>query len=234
MDERLIDGVLKAPLRKERPYKAFLELARSANPPKPLVELRETLKDVKDEVAQDAAVVATLVSYKMLVKNAGAYREWAGWYEWARSLVDRQEFTVTAEEVKRLREAHRRLEGVAGRVLEELNTVLTLYSQSGLYKEKPDFHKLKLLLEVDEEKAKGLADARRNELSKYSDANMGTRAYAALLSIARGGIYGHVAVLLMGKGALADIVLLDAGSRLWEGLGGRQGARRDRRSVPLA
>jgi hypothetical protein len=44
-------------------------------------------------------------------------------------------------------------------------------------------------------------------LSKYSNANMGTKAYAAFLSIARGGIYGHVAMLLMGKGALADIVM---------------------------
>jgi hypothetical protein len=37
---------------------------------------------------------------------------------------------------------------------------------------------------------------------------MGTKAYAALLSMARGGIYGHVAVLLVGEGALADVVLL--------------------------
>jgi len=36
---------------------------------------------------------------------------------------------------------------------------------------------------------------------------MGTKAYAALLSVARGGIYGHAAMLLMGEGALADIVL---------------------------
>jgi hypothetical protein len=36
---------------------------------------------------------------------------------------------------------------------------------------------------------------------------MGTKAYAALLSIARGGIYGHAAMLLMGEGALADLVL---------------------------
>jgi hypothetical protein len=36
---------------------------------------------------------------------------------------------------------------------------------------------------------------------------MGTKAYAALLSIARGGIYGHVVTLLMGEGASADIVL---------------------------
>jgi len=36
---------------------------------------------------------------------------------------------------------------------------------------------------------------------------MGTKAYVALLSVARGGIYGHVAMLLAGKGALADLVL---------------------------
>jgi hypothetical protein len=60
---------------------------------------------------------------------------------------------------------------------------------------------------VDIEKAEELAEARSNELSKYSDANMGTKAYAALLSIARGGIYGHVAVSLASEGVLADIVL---------------------------
>jgi hypothetical protein len=36
---------------------------------------------------------------------------------------------------------------------------------------------------------------------------MGTKAYAALLSIARGGIYGHTAMLLAGESSLADIVL---------------------------
>jgi hypothetical protein len=40
---------------------------------------------------------------------------------------------------------------------------------------------------------------------------MGTKAYAALLSIAKGGIYGHAAMLLMAEGALADIVLLTPG-----------------------
>jgi hypothetical protein len=46
MDERLIDGVLKAPLRGERPYKAFLKLAELANLPPPLVELRKALAHV--------------------------------------------------------------------------------------------------------------------------------------------------------------------------------------------
>jgi hypothetical protein len=53
-----------------------------------------------------------------------------------------------------------------------------------------------------------LAGARRGELSKYSDAGMGTKAYAALLSVARGGIYGHAAMLLMMERALADVMLL--------------------------
>jgi len=37
---------------------------------------------------------------------------------------------------------------------------------------------------------------------------MGTKAYAALLSVAKDGIYGHTAMLLMAEGALADVVLL--------------------------
>ncbi len=72
VDESLVDGVLKAPMRGERPYKAFLKLAESANLPPPLVELRKSLKDVKEEVEKDAAVVAAFVLYKTLVKNAKA------------------------------------------------------------------------------------------------------------------------------------------------------------------
>jgi hypothetical protein len=89
MDENAIDGVLKAPLKGERPYTAFLKLAGSANLPKPLVELRKALMSVKDKAKkdevekdaaakEDAAVVAALVLYKTLINNAGAYREWAG------------------------------------------------------------------------------------------------------------------------------------------------------------
>jgi hypothetical protein len=215
MDERLIDEVLKAPLRGEtplsskRPYAAFLKLSESANLPPPLVELRKALTSVKDEVEKDAAVVAALVLYKTLMKNAGVYGEWAEVYRWARGLVGRGEFTVAAGDIERLRGSHRRLEEVAEEVIEELNRVLVLYSQSDFYKERPDLlNKLKQHLEVDVKKAEGLAEARVKELSKYSNANMGTKTYAALLSVARGGIYGHAATLFMVEGALADVLLL--------------------------
>jgi hypothetical protein len=209
MDENAIDGVLKAPLRGERPYKAFLKLTESRRGlPPPLVELRRELKDVKDEVVQDAAVVAALVLYKTLVKNAGVYREWAELYKWARGLVEEREFAVKAEEVKRLREAQRRLEEVAEEVRRELNAVLALYASHS----RDLYEKLRPHLEVDVEKAEELAEASRKRLSDYSDAGMGTKAYAALLSVARGGSYGHVAMLLMAEGALADIVLLTPGS----------------------
>jgi hypothetical protein len=200
-DENVINEVINAPLNKERP---FLKLAESPNLPKPLAELRRALKDVKDEVVQDAAVVAALVLYKTLVKNAEAYREWPGWYEWARGLVGREEFTVTAEEVRRLRETQRRLEEAAEEVRRELNAVLALYASHS----RDLYEKLRPHLEVDVKKAVGLAEARHGELSKYSNANMGTKAYAALLSVARGGTYGHAAMLLMAEGALADVVLL--------------------------
>jgi hypothetical protein len=41
------------------------------------VKLKEALDRVGDEAVKDAAVVATLVLYKTLVKNAEVYREWA-------------------------------------------------------------------------------------------------------------------------------------------------------------
>ncbi len=208
--EGIIKEIINTPLRGEtsqssrRPYGALLKLAESANLPKPLVELRKALKDVEDEAAQDAAVVAALFLYKTLINNAGAYREWAELYKWARGLVEKQEFTVTTSDIKRLREAHNRLEGVAGRVLEELNSVLALYASHS----RDLYERLRPHLEVDFSLAEELAEAREKELSKYSNTNMGTKVYAALLSIARGRIYGHAAMLLMGEGSLADIVLL--------------------------
>jgi tetratricopeptide (TPR) repeat protein len=84
--EEVINGVINAPLKGERP---FSKLTRLENPPKPLAELSDALKRALDkakidEVEKDAAVVAALVLYKTLVKNAGVYREWAELYRWAR------------------------------------------------------------------------------------------------------------------------------------------------------
>jgi hypothetical protein len=119
-------------------------------------------------------------------------------------LVKEREFTVKVEEVERLHEAHRRPEEVAEEVRRELNAVLALYASHS----RDLYERLKPHLEVSLGMAEGLAEARSDELSKYSNANMGTKAYAALLSIARGGIYGHAATLFMVEGALADVVLL--------------------------
>ncbi len=206
MEEKVINELLNAPLNGERP---FSKLTRLKNLPKPLVELREALKRAEDkakidEVEKDAAVVAALVLYKTLINNAKAYGEWAGWYKWARGLVEKQEFVVTADKIRELREAHSRLEEVAEQVWRELNSVLTLYKSHS----RDLYERLRPHLEVDIKKAEELAEARHGELSKYSDVNMGSKVYAALLSVARGGIYGHIATLLMGEGALADVVLL--------------------------
>ena len=203
MDEGAVDEVLKTPLRGERPYTALLRLAGSANLPRPLAELRRALARTKDEAERDAAVVAALVLYRALVRSAEAYGEWAELYRWARGLAERQEFAVAAGEIERLHKAQRRLEEAAEQVRRELNTVLALYASHS----RDMYEKLKPRLEVDIKKADELAEARSGELNKYSDVNMGTKAYAALLSIARGGIYGHVAMLLAGEGALADVVL---------------------------
>ncbi len=57
MEEKVINEIISAPLKGERPY---LKLAGSKNLPKPLVELGDALASM-DEVVQDAAVVAALV-----------------------------------------------------------------------------------------------------------------------------------------------------------------------------
>jgi hypothetical protein len=135
VDENVFYEVINAPMNKERP---FLKLSELRNLPPPLVKLKEALEHVKDEVVQDATVVAALVLYKTLINNAGVYREWAGWYEWVRGLVEWQEFTVSAGDIRRLRGAHRGLEDVAEEVRRELNAVLALYkSHSHDWYEKP-------------------------------------------------------------------------------------------------
>ncbi len=207
-EKQKIEEILNAPQKGRRPYEVLRELAELENLPPFLAKLKWAL-EYQDEAVQDAAVVATLVLYKTLVKSAGAYGEWAELYRWARSLVEKQEFVVTTSDIKRLREAQRRLEEVAEEAWSELYNVLALYSQSEFYKKRPDLlNKLKQLLEVKLSEAEGLANAWIKELSMYSNANMGTKVYAALLSVARGGMYGHAAMLLMGEGALADVVLL--------------------------
>ncbi len=216
--EEVINELINAPLRGEtsqsrRPYEALLKLTDQANLPKLHEELGEALAEplaklkeavwYKDEAVQDAAVVAALVLYKTLINNAETYGKWAELYKWARGLVKEREFTVAAGKIRELREAQKRLEEVAEEVRRGLNSVLELYKSHAhdLYE------KLKPHLEVDVKKAKELAEAKSGELSNYSKANIGTKAYAALLSIARGGIYGHMAMLFMIKGALADILL---------------------------
>ena len=207
-EKQKIEEILNAPQKGERPYETLRKLSESGNLPPPLAKVKEAL-EYQDEVVQDAAVVAALALYKTLIDNAEAYGEWAELYKWARSLVEKQEFTVAVDKIRGLREVHRSLEEVAEEVWSELYSVLALYSQSDFYKERPDLlNKLKQLLEVNLGEAEELAEARVKELSNYSDANMGTKAYAALRSAARGGSYGHAAMLLMGEGALVDIVLL--------------------------
>jgi hypothetical protein len=172
VDENVIYEVINAPLNKERP---FLKLAESPNLPRPLAELREALARVEGEVERDAAVVAALVLYRALVKNAEAYREWAGWHDWARGLVDERVFAVVAEEVEGLRKAQKRLGEVAEQVRRELNSVLTSYALHS----RELYEKLRPHLEVDVKKAEELAEASYRGLSDYSGANMGTKAYAA-------------------------------------------------------
>jgi hypothetical protein len=207
--EEVVNEVVNAPQKRGRPFSKLISLE---NLPPPLVELRKALTRVKDETEKDAAVVVTLVLYKTLVKNAKAYGEWAELYRWARGLVKEQKFTVAAGDIERLRGAHRRLEEVAEEVRRELDSVLALYASHS----RDLYEKLRPHLEVDFGLAEELAEARHGELSKYSDANMGTKAYAALLSIARGGLYGHVAMLLMGEGALADIVMSTPTTAHWK------------------
>ncbi|MFP3198823.1 MAG: hypothetical protein RXR06_02985, partial [Thermoproteus sp.] len=162
MDERTIDEVLKAPLNNGRPYAALLRPAEFRSLPRPLAELRRALDKVEGEDEKDAAVVATLMLYRALVRSAEAYRDWAGWFGWARDRVKEREFAVAAGEIGRLREAHGRLEEAAELARRELNGVLASYSRK-----RDVYERLRPLLEVDLKRAEGLAEARSGELSKF-------------------------------------------------------------------
>ena len=59
--EEVINEVINAPQKRERP---FSKLTSLENLPKPLVELRKSLTRVENEVEKDAAVVAALVLYQ--------------------------------------------------------------------------------------------------------------------------------------------------------------------------
>jgi hypothetical protein len=103
---------------------------------------------------------------------------------------------VAAGDIKRLREAQRRLEEAAEEVGRELNAVLTLYASHS----RELYEKLKPHLEVDVKKAEGLAEAGRRRFSDYSDTGMGTRAYAALLSWRGAGYTATSPCCLWGRG----------------------------------
>jgi hypothetical protein len=91
-------------------------------------------------------VVAALVLYKTLDQQRRGLMGSGlscinGQGVWSR----RQEFIVTADKIRELREAHRRLEEVAEEVRRELNDVLVLYASHSR-----DLHeRLRPYLEVD-------------------------------------------------------------------------------------
>ncbi len=101
-------------------------------------------------------------------------------------------FTVTKDELAGFKKAWR----------EALDAVEEFRKTTVRLAQKPE---LRSKLEIDEIAARMLAVATVNELPAFDDLNEGTKAYAALLSIAKGGIYGHAASILLKEGRLADL-----------------------------
>jgi hypothetical protein len=95
--KEIINEVINAPLKRERP---FSKLTRLENLPKPLVELRKALKHVEDKTRRRKTPrwSRRLFCTRRLINNAKAYGEWAELYKWARGLVEKREFAVTAED----------------------------------------------------------------------------------------------------------------------------------------
>lgn len=86
---------------------------------------------------------------------------------------------------------------------EALNAVEEFRKKTARLAQRPG---LKNRLEIDEAAAKALAVATVKELSAFGNLNEGTKAYAALLSLVEGGIYGHAASVLLKEGMLTDLL----------------------------
>jgi len=209
--------------RESDPYKKFLEMAREANAgriglaepweslrrliaPKPSEErelMRSKAYGELDERGKKALFYATLALEEALGVYRSALGEAAAGLEEAVKRVEAGEpplkravYVADLEKIKRLAEEEEEAFGDALKVLRErLNEYAVKY-------------KLGDLLDVDEDTAKRLAEAERAELSKFSGANFGEKAYAALMAyrehaLGRGGAYGTAARYWLEEGGSA-------------------------------
>jgi len=131
---------------------------------------------------------------KALAKMVNAYEE----VEKARRKIEGVRkgapFVITREELAAVRRAWREMAEAA----EEFRK-----AAAEIVNTRPELRKA---LEIDEAKARELAAATADELPRFSGLNAGTKAYAALLSLAEGGMYGHIASVLLREGRLKDLL----------------------------
>ncbi len=209
------------------PYKKFLEMAKAANAGRiGLAEPWESLRKIiaprpseerelragrgaelygryaADERMKKALFYATLALeealgiYEAASRRAGRLEEAVRREEVGEPPLKRAVYAADLERLERLAEEEEEAFGDALRALRErLNEYAVKY-------------RLGDLLNVDEGKARRLAEAEQPELSKYSDANFGVKAYAALLAyrehaLGRRGAFGAAAKYWLEEGGSA-------------------------------
>ena len=213
------------------PYKKFLEMAREANAGRiGLAEPWESLRKIiaprpseerrlvsgkaygkLDERGKRALFYATLALeealgiYEAALRRAGRLEEAVRKEEAGEGPFRRAVYAADLGRLERLAEGEERAFGDALRVLRErLNEYAVKY-------------KLGDLLDVKENTARELAEADYRELSKFSGANFGVKAYAALMAyredaLGRGSAYGTAARYWLEEGGSAWLLYYAPGS----------------------
>jgi len=213
------------------PYEKFLEVAREANAGRiGLAEPWESLRKIiaprpseerrlvsgkaygkLDERGKRALFYATLALeealgiYEAALRRAGRLEEAVRKEEAGEGPFRRAVYAADLGRLERLAEGEERAFGDALRVLRErLNEYAVKY-------------KLGDLLDVKENTARELAEADYRELSKFSGANFGVKAYAALMAyredaLGRGSAYGTAARYWLEEGGSAWLLYYAPGS----------------------
>ncbi len=186
-------GLLERLLEAEEPYKELMRMGWSSLPA-PLRNLREVLESgsARDssEREKDALVLAAVALVKWLGKYGRLFEEAADKYKAIAKLAETGR--IPYEEVEAASKSKQELL----KALEELRLELSRLANERKLEE----------LYVDEEEAERLAQAVVKEFTSFSDASIGTKAYAIALSMAFDTTYGRAAVRLLSADMPAEVL----------------------------
>jgi len=202
--------VLERLLSAGSPYEEFMNLVKDRDPeelPRPLQNLRRALASRKlrkaPEEKKNALVIATVALSRWLDENADLLREMFLAFEELREAWQRG--SILCDGAIRFVKAREELLKAANELREELESLSAKY---GLRE-----------LSVDGAEARQLAEATEHKLPDFSEASIGTKAYATVLGMIEGTLYGRIAATLLEAQQPADLlkwVPITAYTEAWE------------------